>query len=281
MPAASGSTPSTKYHRQRHVTVLCTMGCCLFSPLCFGPSLAWPPRTRLSTCHAGRRPPAGGFAEEMQEFQKAMEMMSGGAASPGQSLEFEELLKSFGGGQPQKPEDAFITDRIPFLQKAKIVILPIFFLYCFKRGWVGRWGLVFGLMSRSYFDMLAVPLRVVPASPIVGKSFVVAQWWVKTMLWICSAIIRLARGESLGSILPIPTVPGAAAQGPGGAGANPFESLFSAAPPGELSNEMAVLPPTAPTARPPASKRNKQSSSPPIIDAEIVDKSDDGTVFLD
>mmetsp|Transcript_44208 Transcript_44208/g.99428 ORF Transcript_44208/g.99428 Transcript_44208/m.99428 type:complete len:264 (+) Transcript_44208:48-839(+) len=248
---------------------LCAMGW-LLSPLCFtAATSSWPPGTRRrqpgSSCHAR---PAPGFAEEMQEFQKAMASMYGGSsAAPAgrQNLEFEELLKGFGqGGQPQKPEDAFITDRLPILQKVKIVVLPIFFLNCFKRGWVGRWGLLFGLMSRSYFDMLAVPLRVVPASPVFGKSFVVAQWWVKTALWICSAIIRLARGESLGSILPIPTVPG---QGSAG---NPFESFLAATeepPP-------PVLPPTAPTAKP-ASKRK----APPVIDAEIVDKSD--TLFLE
>mmetsp|Transcript_56779 Transcript_56779/g.135254 ORF Transcript_56779/g.135254 Transcript_56779/m.135254 type:complete len:401 (+) Transcript_56779:61-1263(+) len=245
--------------------------------------------------------PGGG---DMDDLQKMMESMFGGGQPGGlggqQSLfgaggpgggagGFEELLKGMGGGagQQQKPDDAFITDRIPILQKAKVVVLPAFFLYCFYRGWIGRWGLVFGIFSKSYFDMLAVPLRVLPASPVVGKSFVVAQWWVKTGVWLVSTAVRLARGESLQSLLPFP-MGGQGQQGwPAAGGENPFESLFQDQP---LANEPVELPPTAPTARspPPPSSSRKSKTAPPVIDAEIVDKKKgdggaaaDNTMFLD
>ena len=99
------------------------------------------------------------------------------------------------------PTDTFLIKRFPVLESLKRVILPSFFLYCFARSWIGRFGLLQGLVAKSYFDMLVVPLRVLPQSPLCGRAFVVAQSFLNMGLRAVGFLINLVRGKTSFSAL--------------------------------------------------------------------------------
>eukprot|EP00931_Biecheleriopsis_adriatica_P078253 TRINITY_DN51708_c0_g1_i1.p1 TRINITY_DN51708_c0_g1~~TRINITY_DN51708_c0_g1_i1.p1 ORF type:complete len:310 (-),score=41.75 TRINITY_DN51708_c0_g1_i1:59-934(-) len=83
----------------------------------------------------------------------------------------------FGMGTPPEPTDKFITDRIPWLARYKMAIMGAIFCLAYYKGWVGPWGLVFGFQSRSYFDILGIPLRVLPQSPFCGSPYIYCQFY--------------------------------------------------------------------------------------------------------
>jgi len=132
--------------------------------------------------------PAGGFG--------------GASGGPNAADPLAALLGGGGlGGKKAKATDAFFTDRIPLLQKVKRPVLIAFFAYCFYRGWIGRFGLLQGCISGSYFSMLAVPVRVDPRSPFCGRPFFVSQLWVDYATKALGFLINLARGKA-----KIPTI---------------------------------------------------------------------------
>jgi len=120
-----------------------------------------------------------------------------GAAGPdgGAGMEGLSALLGAGGGQ-KKASDAFFTDRLPLLQKVKRPLLAAFFGFAFRRGWVGWCGFLQGLMSGSYFNVLAVPLRVLPESPLYGRAFFVAQVWVDSGFGLLGFLLNWARGKT-------------------------------------------------------------------------------------
>jgi len=105
-------------------------------------------------------------------------------------------LGGLGGQKKAKATDAFFTDRLPLLQKVKRPIMIAFFAYCFYRGWIGRFGLLQGCISSSYFDMLAVPARVDPRSWLCGRPFIVSQLWVDYFFKALGFLLNLARGKT-------------------------------------------------------------------------------------
>lgn len=229
-----------------------------------------------------------------------MSELFGGAAAPGAAGAGGGAPSLFGGGG--KSTDALITDRLPVLQQLRRPILVAFFIFCFYKGWVGRWGLVQGSMSKSYFDMLAVPLRTHRRSPWVGKSFVVAQFWVDASIRLSGFLLKLARGKAkiptLQDFVPMPLAGGGlgglgggagglgggfggGASGLGGGGLadlqnSPLWAALSGMGNGELPN-FGGMPPTAGTRtwqgppQPPGPHDvgPARPSSPPVIDAEV------------
>jgi len=206
------------------------------------------------------------------------------------------------GGEKKKATDAWFTDRLPVLQKIKRPVLVAFFAYCFYQGWIGRYGLLQGAMSSSYFDMLAVPLRIRPESPLEGKAFFMTQIWVDSGSKLLGFLINLARGKAkiptLQDFIPKPPTGGADAANPfganpfGGAGANPFggagASPFGGADPFDVSGGVPSSPLNMPTARttatppppppsvvstpPPAAPPGQgppSRSAPPVVDADV------------
>lgn len=148
-----------------------------------------------------------------------------------------QMLASMGGmggaggaGAPPKPDsDAFITDRVPVLQRVKKFVLPAFFAFCLWKGWIGRWGFVFSLTSKSYLDALAIPVRMHPLSPFVGRPYVVAQFYVDTGFKVLKYIIDVVRGKEkfppdFSKMMPMPQ-----AQTGGG---SPFDIPMRGAAPG-------------------------------------------------
>merc|ERR1711939_1099823 len=106
----------------------------------------------LNQMLGGAYPPKGADGSPAQQGQDLFAALLSGQAGKRPKSGLGSIA---GFGQQPKATDAFITDRLPFLQKAKRVVLPIFFIFCFWRGWIERWGLVQGaLLSRSYFDTL-------------------------------------------------------------------------------------------------------------------------------
>merc|ERR1740121_896476 len=162
--------------------------------------------------------------------------MPGAQGAAGMPGGFPGLFGGAGaGGEKKKATDAFFTDRLPLLQKIKRPVLVAFFAYCFYMGWIGRFGFLQGAMSGSYFDMLAVPLRVRPESPIQGKAFFVTQIWVDSGSRLLGFLINLARGKAktptLQDLIPKPPGAGGAANPFGGAGASPFGAAAGGAGP--------------------------------------------------
>lgn len=211
------------------------------------------------------------------------------------------LLKGMGGGAgpggqappPQKATDAFFTDRLPVLQRVKKVVLPAFFLFCFWRGYIGRWGLFMGCFSKSYFDMLAVPLRVLPESPLVDRPYITCQVYVDLGARVLGYFINLARGKAkfppempgMGGLpmkFPGAVQNGAAAEAspPMPAGA-PWLSWEDQAPPTTLPPPAPTVPVMAasvPMAKPPSPSpptpsrpgTGPPSRTPPtIVDADV------------
>jgi len=220
----------------------------------------------------------------------------GGAGQAGMENPFATLMGA-GAGQPKKKaSDSFFTDKFPLLQKMKRPVLVAFFLYCFHRGWVGRWGLLSGMMASSYFDMLAVPLRVLDKSPFRGRAYIVTQIYVDYLFKLTGYLINVAKGKAKfpPDFSQMFTPPGGAAgANPFGApGANPFGApgsnpfadlggsnpfdiggMADVAPPGGPYQAPPVQPtdmPTAPTVRtatptpsPAAARPVQMSAEPP------------------
>lgn len=233
---------------------------------------------------------------------------AGGAAGmPANPL--AALLGGGAGGKKKETTDGWFTQRIPLLQKLKRPVLIAFFAYSFSRGWVGKWGAIFGgLTAGSYFDMLAVPMRVLPQSPSYGKAYFVAQIYVQYFFQLLGYVINVAKGKSkfppdFSKMFTPPGAAGAAGAagtenpfGAGGLGQNPFggaqgsggleglESLFgSAAPTAAAVDTAPVGPasmPTAPTVGPPPVQPTMPTQMPastpppprtaaPVIDADV------------
>merc|ERR1740117_1742570 len=170
--------------------------------------------------------------------------------------------------------------KLPVLQQAKVVIIPLFFVFAYCQGWVGRWGLIMGAFSKSYFDMLAVPFRWWPRSPAFGKALIYNQFYVDTFFKIIGYVINVAKGKA--KFPPefktptLPTPPGVVDTTTGDVG-NPYASASpfgAAAPPSAPRQTTAtVMPPTMPTtASPPQPERPSgppPRSAPPIVDADV------------
>lgn len=196
-----------------------------------------------------------------------------------------------GGAQQKKASDSFFTDRIPLLQKIKKPVLVVFFSYCFWKGWIGKWGLLSAVMlsltKGSYFDMLAVPARILPRSPFHGWMFVTCQFYVEQLIRLTGFLVNVARGkdklptmsdltkkwEDMANMAKQP--PGASPFGAQGSpwaspGASPWASM--APPPPSSLTEI----PTAPTttigtvSSSQLPRPTPGRTPPPIIDAEEV-----------
>eukprot|EP00913_Durusdinium_trenchii_P006503 g6111.t1 len=133
----------------------------------------------------------------------------------------------FGGAGQQPKKKARRRGNRNLRRRIKRPVLIAFFAFCFYRGWVGRWGLIFGCMAGSYFDMLAVPLRVSERSPFTGRAYVMTQIYVDYFFKLVGYIINVAKGKAkfppdFSKMLTPPG--GAAGQNPfaPGAGTNPF-----------------------------------------------------------
>eukprot|EP00929_Paragymnodinium_shiwhaense_P090795 TRINITY_DN50903_c0_g1_i1.p1 TRINITY_DN50903_c0_g1~~TRINITY_DN50903_c0_g1_i1.p1 ORF type:complete len:330 (-),score=59.84 TRINITY_DN50903_c0_g1_i1:28-885(-) len=99
---------------------------------------------------------------------------------------------------PPPPTDKFITDRFPLLQTYKVPLMAALHAFAFYMGWVGQWGMVFGVQARSYFDLLAIPLRVFPSSPWCGSPLVVTQFYANLILFRLPKFLkRVADGSFL------------------------------------------------------------------------------------
>lgn len=199
--------------------------------------------------------------------------MGGGAdasgTAPGQNpAGMEGLAALLGAGGQKKATDAFFTERLPVLQKVKRPLLAAFFGFAFYRGWVGRWGLLQGLTAGSYFNMLGVPLRVLPRSPLHGRAFYITQLWVDYGFRLLGFLLNWARGKTSPADLFKPA-PGL------GDGASPWEALA-----GLQGGDVQSSPVQFPTARttgtpapapvqPPTDARPASRSQPPVIDAEV------------
>jgi len=122
----------------------------------------------------------------------------GGAPGAAGADPFGSLLGGGLGkqGAPKKSTDAFITDRIPALQKIRRPVMVAFFAYCLYKGWVGRFGFLQGAFSSSYLDMLAVPLRVQPWSPFYQCAYFQSQIMVDTAARLSGFLINVARGKT-------------------------------------------------------------------------------------
>ncbi|CAK0838415.1 unnamed protein product [Prorocentrum cordatum] len=98
----------------------------------------------------------------------------------------------FGGlGGEKAPTDKFLTDRLPVLAKCKPVVFGIVFLLAYYKGWVGPWGMFFGMQSKSYFDLLGIPMRCVPQSPCFGSPFVYTQLYADLLVRAPGFILKL------------------------------------------------------------------------------------------
>lgn len=258
---------------------------------------------------SGQEDPMAIFKQLMSGEMAGQQGVQGFGGKPGAAGMPENPMAALlggGGGKKKQTTDGWFMQRIPLLQKLKRPVLIAFFAYSFSRGWVGKWGALFGCMASSYFDMLAVPMRVLPQSPSYDKAYFVAQIYVQYFFQIVGYVINVAKGKSKFppdfSKMFMPPGAGAGAAGkenPFGAeglGQNPFgaqgsggleglESLFGAAAPttaaadtGPASGPASM--PTAPTVGPPpvqpvtptsmpASTPPPPRKAPPVIDADV------------
>eukprot|EP00929_Paragymnodinium_shiwhaense_P034055 TRINITY_DN18574_c0_g1_i1.p1 TRINITY_DN18574_c0_g1~~TRINITY_DN18574_c0_g1_i1.p1 ORF type:complete len:511 (+),score=121.56 TRINITY_DN18574_c0_g1_i1:97-1629(+) len=197
--------------------------------------------------------------------------MPGFGGQPGDAASANPMAALLGGmggpKEPPKTSDSFIVDRIPILGKLRKPIMIGFFAFCFWKGWIGKFGLLMGCLQKSYFDMLAVPVRVLPQSPFFDKPLVVCQFYVDTFFKVLGYLINLARGKAkfppeLPGMGMLQGAAGGASGGAGGAGGlGDFSKLLEqmqepgggAAPgagggfPWDVPGTSAGLPSTAPT----------------------------------
>eukprot|EP00435_Cladocopium_sp_Y103_P048284 s172_g14.t1 len=246
---------------------------------------------RGGICHC-----AAGILSAAPALWKAGGEQPGGAC-PGNP--FAAMFGGAGAGQPpKKTSDTWFLNKLPVLKRIKRPVLIAFFAFCFYRGWVGRWGFVFGCMAGSYFDMLAVPLRVSDRSPFTGRAYVMTQIYVDYFFKLIGYIINVAKGKAkfppdFSKMLTPPAAGAGAGTNPFAPGANPFAA--AGGKPGEnpfawrlkavtgandMTNPFDVSPveqyqsppvqptdmPTAPTvgSPPPARKVTQEASTTPM-----------------
>lgn len=249
-------------------------------------------------CRAGKDPfgevPFGNKPQDTQELFKQMfgQLGQEGAGAPGTAGNVENPFAAMFGGAgagqpPKKTSDTWFLNKLPVLKRIKRPVLIAFFAFCFYRGWVGRWGFVFGCMAGSYFDMLAVPLRVSDRSPFTGRAYVMTQIYVDYFFKLIGYIINVAKGKAkfppdFSKMLTPPAAGAGAGTNPFAPGANPFAA--AGGKPGEnpfdMTNPFDVSPveqyqsppvqptdmPTAPTvgSPPPARKVTQEASTTPM-----------------
>lgn len=256
---------------------------------------------------SGQQDPMDLFKQLMSGQQGAQGQGFGGQPGAGGAAGMPEnplaaLLGGGAGGKKKETTDGWFTQRIPLLQKLKRPVLIAFFAYSYSRGWVEKWGAIFGCMAGSYFDMLAVPMRVLPQSPSYGKAYFVAQIYVQYFFQFLGYVINVAKGKSKfpPDFSKMFTPPGAGAAGKenpfgagGGLGQNPFgaqgsggleglEGLFGSAAatvdtapvggPASMPTAPTVGPPPVQPAMPtqmPASTPPPPRKAAPVIDADV------------
>lgn len=115
---------------------------------------------------------------------------------------FMSFLTGDVGPNMPEPSDAFITNRVPALRKARRLVLAFYFGYCFKKGWIGQYGLIQGgLMSQSYLDALAVPMRAVTNSPFYGKPYFLLQLLIDLVAGLIKTVYLFSQGnQSIGQV---------------------------------------------------------------------------------
>lgn len=242
-------------------------------------------------CRAGKDPfgevPFGNKPQDTQELFKQMfgQLGQEGAGAPGAGNVENPFAAMFGGaaaGQPpKKTTDTWFLNKLPVLKRIKRPVLIAFFAFCLYRGWVGRWGFVFGCMAESYFDMLAVPLRVSDRSPFTGRAYVMTQLYVSYFFKLIGYIINVAKGKAKfpPDFSKMLTPPAGAGAGTNPLGANPFAAGKPGENPFDMTNPFDVSPveqyqsppvqptdlPTAPTVgSPPARKVTQEVSTTPM-----------------
>lgn len=183
-----------------------------------GPLRAASPYGPGSFPGAGEFPQAG--AGGLGDLQAELLKILNGTAAGGGGAGAPQFPGFGGGGAPQEATDEFIVKRIPVLRRLKPFLMPAFFIFCYWRGWVGRWGLFQGFTCKSYFDVLGVPLRVLPQSPWCGSPFVITQFWSDSAFKLIRYLWRLSRGEA-----EFPPKPAPGAQ-PGMGGLGGLEGLL-------------------------------------------------------
>eukprot|EP00927_Polykrikos_kofoidii_P038450 TRINITY_DN32794_c0_g1_i1.p1 TRINITY_DN32794_c0_g1~~TRINITY_DN32794_c0_g1_i1.p1 ORF type:complete len:373 (+),score=66.87 TRINITY_DN32794_c0_g1_i1:80-1198(+) len=231
-------------------------------------------------------PPSANFEELLQQMLGTNPLSAGAGAKEGSGSGFADvgtnqgdlggdifatLLKSMAAAGPKpappKASDAWLTDRLPALQRAKKVVMPAFFVACFWRGYIGRWGLLAGVMSKSYYDMAAVPLRLKFNRPIF-----VCQFYVDMAAKGIGYFINVARGKAT---FP-PKLLGMLTNMPGGFSQNSagISSVQGGFPWVQQAEER--MPPTASTVpvakplEPRASGVGRTTFTPPaIVDADV------------
>jgi len=185
-------------------------------------------------------------------------MGSGGGPAMGGMLGSMGSMLGSGSAAKKKSSDSFFTDRLPFLERLRRPWLVAFFAFAYWRGWIGRYGLVQGAMGKSFFDVLAVPLRILPRSPFFGKAIFVTQLYADSAVRLAGFLINLARGKTTlrDAFKPPPGFPA-----PGG----PFASAASAAqPPWGMPTR------TTGSSSPRPSGVGSGSQTPPtIVDADV------------
>jgi len=130
-------------------------------------------------------------------FPGGFPSIPGGAPGGAATDPLTSLLGGFGKqAGPKKTTDGFFVNRVPVLQKVKRPIMVVFFAYCLYKGWVGRFGFLQGCFGSSYFDMLAVPLRVLPNSPFYQCAFFQSQIVVDTTAKLSGWLINVMRGKA-------------------------------------------------------------------------------------
>jgi len=149
-------------------------------------------RELLGSPDAGADPVAGGNG--FASLSSLLGNMGGNQGKNSPDLGVDALFGM--GSSKQKATDAFFTDRVPVLQTIKRPVVATIFAIAFWRGWVGRWGLLQGLTSSSYFDLLGVPLRILPRSPLCGRPFFVTKVWTDTGFRLMGFLLNWARGKT-------------------------------------------------------------------------------------
>lgn len=192
----------------------------IFAINCFTTCSAW--HSNGQTSGRWQVPRSGNIAPELQggkSLQLQRPRSSFAAFSPGNGQnpsQFGGQNSFFGAGTSsgqnpfgslgaaKDPTDKFITKKFPILEKYKMFVMAMVFGYAFYRGWIGHWGLFFGVQAKSYFDLLGIPLRAWHVSPFYGSPYVYCQLYsdliIRAPKFIRSApkyIRKLANGTLL------------------------------------------------------------------------------------
>eukprot|EP00928_Gymnodinium_smaydae_P053532 TRINITY_DN37503_c0_g1_i1.p1 TRINITY_DN37503_c0_g1~~TRINITY_DN37503_c0_g1_i1.p1 ORF type:complete len:421 (+),score=79.36 TRINITY_DN37503_c0_g1_i1:150-1265(+) len=215
---------------------------------------------------AGEQPELAALLQQLLGSELGPAAAAAGGGDAGRAATAQDplaaLLQGLSSGmqQPRPPpstSDGFFVQRLPLLERVKRPILAAFFLYCLWKGWLGRWGCVLALATgRSYFDILAVPLRVMPGSPLVGKAYFTTQFYVDSGFKLLGYLINLVRGKAT---FP-PKLPSLLSPLMFGAAPN-----FKAA---EAPRRTATAPSSSSSARAPP-KPPRSGEPPEVVDADV------------